>query len=456
MQIEHEIFPYDTGGEIWGSVAAADLDLDGILDFVIPSKSGSIYIFDRIGIKTIRNTDKYLIGTPAIGNLDGDDELEVVFTGYSSGNNLFVINHDGSDVSGFPFELDEKVKAGVSLADFNGNGKDDIVLGTDDGNVYLIYDNGEIAPGFPYHTDGKIQSAPSIIDINGEKVIFTGSNDDYLYAIKSDGSLQFRILTGDKVQISPSFLTYNDGIIIFFGSKDGLIYAVDSDGNPFSDNWPVNTNGPISGSVVFADLDCDNDPEIIAVNDAGSIFAFNIDGSFHKHFPIINDIGFSSSPIVMDIDSDGDLETLVGSNGNLVVIDIKSFGSDTSFWNMYRGNNRRTGYLDPISIGGYIAQCPENLDIINNSLPTEFILSPLYPNPFNPVTTISYSIPQAGPTSIKVFNLVGRELETLINKKQNPGDYLFMWNASSYPSGIYFIRLESNNFTETRKVLLIK
>ncbi len=123
---------------------------------------------------------------------------------------------------------------------------------------------------------------------------------------------------------------------------------------------------------------------------------------------------------------------------------------------MYRGNLRRTGYSGTAPIGGYIAACPEDLAIINNSFPAEFILSPLYPNPFNPVTTISYSLSQAGATSLKAFNLAGKELETLINKKQNPGDYLFMWNASSYPSGIYFIRLESNNFNETRKVLLIK
>ena len=101
---------------------------------------------------------------------------------------------------------------------FNGNGKVDIILGTDDDNIYVILDDGSTAPGFPYTTGDKIQAAPSVADINGDKVIFSGSNDNNFYAINSDGSLRFSIETGDKVQSSPSFLENNGEIYIFFGS----------------------------------------------------------------------------------------------------------------------------------------------------------------------------------------------------------------------------------------------
>ena len=67
-------FPFDTGSQIWGSAAAADLDGDGYLEFIIPSKSKHMYIFDFNGLKVDYETDVYLIGTPAIGNLDDDDE----------------------------------------------------------------------------------------------------------------------------------------------------------------------------------------------------------------------------------------------------------------------------------------------------------------------------------------------------------------------------------------------
>jgi len=166
-EVEDDTFPYDTGNQIWGSAAAADMDGDGLIDFVITSKSKHLYIFDQNGLKTDYNANKYLMGTPAIGNLDGDADLEVVVGGYSSSNQIFVVNADGSNVDGFPFTLGEKTKAGVALADFNGNGKDDIVVGTDDDNIYLIYDDGTVAPGFPYTTGDKIQAAPSVQEIDG-------------------------------------------------------------------------------------------------------------------------------------------------------------------------------------------------------------------------------------------------------------------------------------------------
>ena len=74
-------------------------------------------------------------------------------------------------------------------------------------------------------------------------------------------------------------------------------------------------------------------------------------------------------------------------------IDIKSVGSDTSYWNMYRGNLQRNGYLDTSLIGGYIAECPEQLlaNMVTH-LPRVYTLNPLYPNPFNPTTTISYTL----------------------------------------------------------------
>ena len=387
--------------------------------------------------------------------MDADDDLEVVFGGYSSNSQLFAVNPDGSDVDGFPLLIGEKVKAGVALADFDGNGKDDIVFGTDKSNVYLIYDDGNIADGFPFIVGDAIQTAPSILDLGTEKVIFSGSLDNNLYAINSDGSLRFIVEANKKIETSPSFLNYNGKQYIFFGANDSLIYAIDTNGDALN-GWPVNAGAPISKSVVFSDLDCDGQPEVIASTSQTDVVAYNIDGTSHSGFPINGSSAFTSSAVVVDLDNDGDLEILSGAQNELAIIDVKSTGSDTSYWNMYRGNLRRTGYSGTSPIGGYIAECPEDLAIINNSFPAEFILSPLYPNPFNPVTTISYSLSQAGATSLKAFNLAGKELETLINKKQNPGDYLFMWNASSYPSGIYFIRLESNNFTETRKVLLIK
>ena len=71
--IESDIFPYDTGNQIWGSPAAADIDLDGVLDFAITSKDRSLYVFDQNGLKFSYPTSDFLISTPSIGNIDEDD-----------------------------------------------------------------------------------------------------------------------------------------------------------------------------------------------------------------------------------------------------------------------------------------------------------------------------------------------------------------------------------------------
>ena len=348
-EVEDDTFPYDTGNQIWGSAAAADMDGDGMTDFVITSKSKHLYIFDQNGLKTDYNADKYLMGTPAIGNLDEDSDLEVVIGGYSSPTSsspIFAVNPDGSDVEGFPLILGEKTKAGAALADFNGNGKDDIVVGTDSNNIYLIYDDGSIAPGFPYTTGDQIQAPPSIQEINGEKVIFSGSNDSSFYAIKSDGSLLFSVTTGDKILSSPSFLEQNGQVYIFFGSNDDMIYAVDGGGNALS-GWPVAVNGSIGGSVVFSDVDGDNTAEVIAATDMGDVLALHLDGSNVEYFPISNGFPFSGSPMITNLDEDGDLEILAGSGGNLFVIDVKEPGNQSNYWSMFRGNKQRSGTYIP-------------------------------------------------------------------------------------------------------------
>ena len=88
------------------------------------------------------------------------------FAQYGNPELLYAINGDGSDVTGFPFDIAEKVQRGVAVADFNNNGKSDIVFGTDSDNIYLMLDDGSIANGFPFSAQDKVQSSPAILDIN--------------------------------------------------------------------------------------------------------------------------------------------------------------------------------------------------------------------------------------------------------------------------------------------------
>jgi hypothetical protein len=94
--------------------------------------------------------------------------------------------------------------------------------------------------------------------------------------------------------------------------------------------------------------------------------------------------------------------------------------------------------------------------VLDNKILTVFSLNQNYPNPFNPATTISFTLPSKSFVSLKVFDLLGREVATLVNEQKSAGTYTQKWNAANVSSGIYFYRLQADKFTETKKLLLLK
>jgi len=89
-------------------------------------------------------------------------------------------------------------------------------------------------------------------------------------------------------------------------------------------------------------------------------------------------------------------------------------------------------------------------------VPKNFELSQNYPNPFNPTTTIEYSIPKDANVSIKIFDVLGKEVATLVNEQRSAGTYIINWNASNFSSGLYFYRITAGEFTDTKKMFLVK
>ncbi|RCK72084.1 MAG: Cell surface protein [Ignavibacteriae bacterium] len=98
----------------------------------------------------------------------------------------------------------------------------------------------------------------------------------------------------------------------------------------------------------------------------------------------------------------------------------------------------------------------ERNDRKQGETPDKYLLSQNKPNPFNPVTTISYALPEPGFVTLKVYDVLGRELSTLVNEYREAGYYDISWDASSQPSGVYFYKLQSGNFTSVKKMLLMK
>ena len=99
---------------------------------------------------------------------------------------------------------------------------------------------------------------------------------------------------------------------------------------------------------------------------------------------------------------------------------------------------------------------PVVIELNSNELPGEYSLSQNYPNPFNPVTTIKFQISSFSDVKIVVYDALGCEVETLVNEKKSQGTYEVTFDGSKYPSGVYFYKLSTDNFSQTKKLLLIK
>ncbi|MBL8016820.1 MAG: T9SS type A sorting domain-containing protein, partial [Ignavibacteria bacterium] len=94
---------------------------------------------------------------------------------------------------------------------------------------------------------------------------------------------------------------------------------------------------------------------------------------------------------------------------------------------------------------------------VGTTIPDAYGLSQNYPNPFNPVTNFTFSIPANASVTLKVYDITGRLIESLLeNEMKSPGFYTVSFNASKYSSGIYFYTLTADNFTSTKKMILAK
>ena len=89
-------------------------------------------------------------------------------------------------------------------------------------------------------------------------------------------------------------------------------------------------------------------------------------------------------------------------------------------------------------------------------VPITYLLSQNFPNPFNPSTTISFSFPTRSFVSLKVIDLLGREVATIVSEEMSAGNYSRQWNANGFSSGVYFYRLQAGSFIETKKLILLR
>ncbi len=150
-------------------------------------------------------------------------------------------------------------------------------------------------------------------------------------------------------------------------------------------------------------------------------------------------------------------DTPAGS-GNSLIIEFGNSNNDSPRSSVYStfDDSSEIGEEDTISFWIKQGESFVGIDDIVETLPKKYKLYPAYPNPFNPTTTIRFSVEMLHATSLQIFDITGRLVETLLDESLTPGDHEVTWNAGNLPSGVYFVRLQSGEYVESQKVILLK
>lgn len=129
----------------------------------------------------------------------------------------------------------------------------------------------------------------------------------------------------------------------------------------------------------------------------------------------------------------------------------------TGCWGVFKfpsgkiiGSDMQTG-LYILKMGAHVG-----IQTISDEIPSSFNLQQNYPNPFNPETKIKFDVASSGHVELKIFDITGKEIAALVDQQLKPGSYEYKWNAPNFPGGVYFYKLNSGNFSLTKKMILVK
>ena len=174
-------------------------------------------------------------------------------------------------------------------------------------------------------------------------------------------------------------------------------------------------------------------------------------------FPLHGSTGYATSP-------DGVTWTKFSGNPVLDVGPPGAWDDNTMFPSevIYDGTIYHMWYSGlnvsffPWSIGYAVDSTTTSVRKLKGDIPAAFALEQNYPNPFNPSTTIEFSLPRTSQVTVKVYNMLGESVASLVDEELNVGTYTTQWNASGMASGVYFYRIQTGDFVDTKKLLLLK
>jgi hypothetical protein len=412
-------WPFAMSGEMVGGAVAGYIDDDYFPEIVVRSGAGEVYLLNHDGTvrtpgwpRSIPYTEAYYRATPAIADVDGDGRLDIVLAHHSTApleSRIYVIDRDGNDLPGWPVIFATQFsECSPVVADVDGDGFLDIVMGDEQGFICGFDRNGDSLAGFPIATSDAVRGTPFITDVDGD-------GDEDMVVHSWDQNLYVYDFTGAHV--------------------------------PGSGQWPtIHSNAHRNGRAGYT----------VATGISGATFSFSV---HHKTVSLTWVLAAAPGGGAYDIyraEEDGAVP------GGFVTIASRVSGDPGGVLRVDDGG---------VEIGKRYVYKLVSQDDPGDVFITHSIYVPVtraelrqnYPNPFNPTTQIAYYIPEGAPqhASLVIYDVTGARVRTLVNGMRGTGRHVETWDGRDgggrqVASGIYFYRLVSGQFTATKRMMMLK
>ncbi len=478
-------------------VASGDIDKDGKLDLVV--KSDSLYVFDYFGNQisgfpvyipspSIVSSDKI-----ALYDLDNDGRIEIL-----SGrrNTLTVVNWNGKIRSGWPVSFNQggtTFFSYFSLGDLNYDGMAEIVVPSsnnvtapnlDSSKIFILQEDGTSYPHSPIISDsGYYYEFWNYAVIHNEQgnTVFSILSNVPKYGMPGFNNFKTRFRTYDgsgTLLLNRTYVNYytNESLTLGKTNNNENYYlfgdlfftnAIRSDGSVFQ-GYPVfvggdqlrnHNTGKMFGTPCFVSTESQ---DTIGGNGLRGYVRFHSTITGKQIGEDMRPLGIpGTAPNLTDLNKDGQLDVIVSTNGVInggdgcaiyaYTIPGVPYKREDFPWPMWGHDRYRTnqhGFIPPDE--------PVGIQPVSTEVPDEYELYQNFPNPFNPSTTIRFDVRTAGNVLLKVFDVLGREVEVIVNEYLKSGSYSVQFSGDNLPSGVYYYELRTESFSETKRMVLVK
>jgi len=411
----------------------------------------------------------YLPYIPIAADIGEDGDLDIIVPGITNLNSFEgeIILYEAP--SWTKHIIDEELSFIIRVIDLNADNKVDIVAGNINAGEVVWYE----APNWTRHVIDTLQSASAVdvIDLDndgdldiiasGQRLVWYEAPDWIVHTISTNLRGAFPKAANMDSDNDIDILCWGESALGWYENPAWTFHIIESD--------PGDIN-----QISLGDFDDDGDFDVLATDASAEQIIWYECPTWTKH--IFDEFDYPWGSFMADLDNDNDLDIIITNEKTSEVI-----WYEAPLWTKHIIDDSLPGaaglsvadiddgYIYIVACGfgsstdtGLVVIYKSDMGTEINSniistVPRTLKLHQNYPNPFNPSTDISYSIPRSEFVALKIYDILGREVQTLVRKLQNKGTYSVNFDASELSSGIYYYNLQiGNDFSETKKMLLLR